>query len=134
MKLTNELKSYVTSKVAEIIPKPTSEAEANKVQEAAREVATEYREFINAQTEEFIKSKMSDPIFEGCSIAPGSLRYVSLNVNFNESPAVKQWYDDKKEYDAFRGKVESKVFALLSVQKEVSDLDTFIANVIASIK
>ena len=134
MKLTNELKTYVTSKIAEIIPKPTSEAEANKVQEAARAICTEYREFINAQTEEFIKSRISDPIFEGCSIAPGTMRYISLNVNFNESPAVKQWYSDKEEYDAFRGKVESKVFALLSVQKEVSDLDTFIANVIASIK
>lgn len=134
MRLTNELKTYVTSKIAEIIPKPTSEAEANKVQEAARAISAEYREFIDSQTEEFIKSRMSDPIFEGCSMTPGSIRYCSLNVNFNESPAVKQWYSDKAEYDTFRGKVESKVFALLSVQKEVSDLDTFIANVISSIK
>lgn len=134
MRITNELKSYVIGKVAEIIPKPISETEANNVFEAAEKVRAEYRTFIEAHTEEFIKDHQSDPMLEGCLIEFSMPRYPTISVYVKDSPAVKQWDADKKEYDAFKIMAESKIFALLSVQKEVLDLDTFIANVIASIK
>ena len=136
VKITNELRSYVHDKVDAIVPKPIAEDEANKVKEALKNLQNDYSSFIEARTKEFIEEAYKFEIFKGCVIEPSSYirRSITLNTNCSDSPVVKEFEDALRERYDFCGKAEQKIIALLSVQKEVSELDAFIASVISTIR
>ena len=137
MKITNELRSYVASKLNEIIPEPTSKVERDAVMDAANDARDDYLEFLNTKAAEYcsiVKSKY--PCLADCEISyiVPSYHKPTLSIDTSDSAAVKQYNEDFKEYTEFKDKAENKIMALLSVQKEVSDLDSFIVSVVSTIK
>ena len=134
MRITNELRAYLTAKVTEIIPEPTSKEDAQKVYNALANLNTQYRLYIEQKTQEFIEEAFKNPIFKGCLIEPCSYGKPSLSTGTGSSPTVLQHCADNAECNKFRESAVQKIIALLSVQKEVSDLDSFIVSVVSTIK
>lgn len=135
MKITNELRNYVHGKVDAIVPRPISEDEANKVKEALENLQDDYTAFIEARTKEFIEEAYKFEIFKNCVIKPShyARRFV-LSTDCSDNPVIKEFEDALKERCEFCSKAEQKIIALLSVQKEVTELDAFIASVISTIR
>ena len=133
MRLTNELRDYVHTKIAKIIPEPSSKEAAQDVNEAASKLRLDFQEFLSAQIDTYLSKTRGLEIFEGCTInVYGGVPNISVTTT--GSPAVMQWLEDQAECSTFKLEIAQKVFALLSVQKEVEDLDKFIENVVASIR
>lgn len=135
MRLTNELREYVQRRVAEIVPEPLSKADADAVKEECKAVSKRYREYMAEKAAEFIEKELRNPLLTGCDLKPGTgygePHYIS--IAYSNSPVVQGFEEDLKAHRDFTQRINEKVFALLSVQKEVSDLDTFIANVIETV-
>ena len=137
MKITSELRSYVASKLNELISEPTSKVERDAVLNAANDARDDYLAFLNSKAVEYcsiVKTKY--PCLADCEISYYVSTYhkPTLDINTANCSAVKQYDEDYKDYMSFMNKAESKILALLSVQKEVSDLDSFIISVVSTIK
>jgi hypothetical protein len=137
VKITCELRSYVASKLNELIPEPTSKVERDAIIDAANDARDDYLAFLNDKAVEYcsiVKTKY--PCLADCEISYIVPTYhkPTLDINTSNCSAVKQYNEDYKDYNDFMTKAESKVMALLSVQKEVSDLDSFIVSVVSTIK
>ena len=134
MRITNELRSYVTDKISKLIPEPNSAEASNEVYEAAARLIKDFGEYMDAQADAYIKKAQALEIFEGCDISRVTYGRHSISVSAAKAPAVMQYNDELAECVKFREAVSQKAFALLSIQKEVEDLDKFIENVVASIR
>ena len=134
MKITNELRTYVQREVQKLIPEPLSKEDSDKVYDALAKLNTDYSKFIEQKTQEFIDEAFKNPIFEKCHIGPSRYRITPLDTGVGESPAVLQYDADSKECNEYREKVESKIFAILSVQKEIDNLDSFIYDTVINMK
>ena len=84
---------------------------------------------------EFIEKELRNPLLAGCTLEPSSgyRNPHHLSTDCKNSPVVKEFEEDLKAHRDFTQRINEKAFALLSVQKEVSDLDTFIANVVETV-
>lgn len=134
MRITNELRSYVTDKVSKLIPEPNSVEAYNEVHEAAARLIKDFEEYMDAQANAYIKKAQGLEIFEGCDISRVFYGRHAISVGTSKAPAVMQYNNELAECVKFRETVTQKAFALLSIQKEVEDLDKFIENVVASIR
>lgn len=137
VKITSELRYYVASKLNELIPEPTSKVERDAVINAANDARDDYLAFLNDKAKEYcdiVKTKY--PCLADCEISYIVPTYhkPTLDISTSNCSAVKQYNEDFQAYTEFKDKAESKLLALLSVQKEVSDLDSFIVSVVSTIK
>lgn len=131
MKLTNELREYVQRRMVEIIPEPTSKEDAEAVKQECRLATERYEAYMKAKSEEFIKEELKTKLLEGCKLEP-TRTYGVLRTDWAASPAVKKYEEESREQTEFRQRINEKIFALLSVQKEIDDLDAFIMRVVES--
>ena len=83
---------------------------------------------------EFIEQALGDPLFEGVDLYPHreyTNRYY-LTSDVNKNPAILTYLKDEAEYYTFKQEVLQKIIAMLSVKKEVSDLDNYVETIITS--
>lgn len=132
MKLTNELREYVQRRMVEIIPEPNSKEDAEAVKAECQLLKERYEAYMEAKSKEFIKEELKNKLLEGCIVEPvGAYSvYGSLRTDWRGAPAVKKYEEESREQTDFRQRINEKIFALLSVQKEIDDLDAFILHIV----
>lgn len=132
MKITNELRDYVKRRVDEIIPLPTSKAEADSVKDRCQELSDEFTKFMSEKEAEFIALISTEPDLEGVVFEGVSTHHSKyyLKCSWDNNPALQRYKQDSKLQIEFKQRVIEKIVALLSVQKEIDNLDAFIANAI----
>ena len=133
MKVTKELREYISNKVNVLIPEPISKADADEVLAEVNRTREEFSIYMNAMAESFIAEVKKNPKLEGCDIS-NNIHKHSLNISAAQSKVLQQFHKDYEDCIQFRNSAAQKIIALLSVQKEVSDLDNFIISVISTIK
>ena len=111
MRITNELRGYVTSKVSKLIPEPTSVEACNEVNEAAARLIKDFEGYMDAQAEAYIKKAQGLEMFEGCDISRVSYGRHAIHVNVAKAPAVIQYNNELAECVNFRESVTQKIFA-----------------------
>lgn len=132
MRITKELKEYVTSRVEALVPAPTSKEDVDRIKDAAEEVSSEFDKYMQKAEREFLEQTFKNPLFEGVELFchrnyDGSYR---LSTDIRKSPASVTYAEEDAEYYKFKQEVSQKIIAMLSVRKEVSDLDSYIENII----
>ena len=133
MRLSNELREYVSRYLAEHLPEPSSKAERDIVHEESQRARKEYEEYMQAAAEHFVA--------EWCRVHPtwtGHMepqRHASyyLYTDPESMLACREYNDDMRERCDLIDRIRQKVYAMLSIAKEVSDLDEFIDNIIKTI-
>lgn len=134
MRITRELKEYVISQVDALVPVPTSKEDLDKVIDAVGKLSSEFNKHMQKAEREFIEQALKDPLLEGVVLYPcknhdGTYR---LSDNIRHSPASKIYAEDEAEYYKFKREISQRIIAMLSVRKEIDDLDTYIKNIITS--
>lgn len=136
MKLTNELRDYVNRRISETIPEPASKQDFLDVKKTCDDLETQYHTYMSECAKKFINVLKDDPSLKDISFE-ASVEYrvrdgytYKLSSDISKHEAVQQYHTDSEQYRQFRERVSEKIYALLSVQKEVSDLDAFINHAI----
>jgi hypothetical protein len=134
MRITNELKSYVNSRIEALIPAPSGD-ELKDLNKFVESVKLDFKKIMDTRAQEYVDQFIKEnPDFAECDVQSDAYRHHVLNINVQKHPVSKEYNRQIEEYGEFKQNVTVKCIALLSVQKEVEDLDTFIANVVSSIK
>lgn len=126
MKITNEIREYVTTKVDSRLPKPTSKDMHDEVYSKLKYYVEQHRIAVEQLTDDFIKKVMEDSVLEGCEFRKLSHRMVSLSYDVKDNPYVAEYVKDHDEYEKFKSELILKVLAIISVKKDMDDIDNLI--------
>jgi hypothetical protein len=134
MRITNELRSYVNSRIDAIIPEPSKD-DLDRLNKFVESVKLDFEKVMSGHIQKYIDKFVSEnPDFVDCGVCYNVFREPTLGIAVHKHRISKEYNRQIQEYASFKQSVVEKCIALLSVQKEVEDLDTFIANVVASVK
>lgn len=132
MRITKELREYVTSRVEALVPAPISKGDVDEVINATKDLSSEFNKHMQKAEREFIEQALKNPLLEGVDLYPHRNydNTYCLTNDIRRSPASITYTEEEAEYYKFKQEVTQRIIAMLSVRKEVSDLDSYIENII----
>lgn len=126
MRITKELKSYVTSKVEEILVPPVSEQVYNDLKCAAQDAEKAFTEFVQKTCDTYVEGLRETDTFKDCVFKISSAP--QLRIGLGTTEAYKAYTQEYGERDKFKNSTVDKIIALLSTMKTVDNLDEFIVQ------
>ncbi len=132
MRITKEIREYVTRRVEALVPAPISKEDVDRIEDAAKDASSEFDKHMQKAEREFFEQAFKNPLLEGVELYPhrnyDGTYYLARDIR--KSPASVTYTEEEAEYCKFKQEVSQKIIAMLSVRKEVSDLDSYIENII----